>query len=106
LNIRTPRWNGRTQTPIPFPPGRVSFPKIPSASQRSARAVGGDAIVQSDRAGAGSCSRILELGAPLQEGELPAEGEILQSQPRAVPEEGTEEQEDDSEDGHLGLHLR
>src|SRR2546422_8008181 len=33
------------------------------------------------------------------------EGDIFQSQPRAVPEEGTEEQEDNSEDGHRALHL-
>lgn len=31
------------------------------------------------------------------------EGEIIQCQLRAVPEEGTEEQEDDSEDGHRDL---
>ena len=33
------------------------------------------------------------------------EGDIFQSQPRAVPEEGMEEQEDNSEDGHRALHL-
>lgn len=31
------------------------------------------------------------------------EGEIFQSQLRPVPEEGTEEQEDDPEDGHRDL---
>jgi hypothetical protein len=40
-----------------------------------------------------------------EDGELLMEGEIFQSQLRAVPEEGAEEQEDDSEDGHRGLHL-
>jgi hypothetical protein len=35
-----------------------------------------------------------------EDGELLTEGETLQSQLRAVPEEGAEEQQDDSEDGH------
>ena len=35
--------------------------------------------------------------------ELLTEGKIFQSQLRALPEEGAEEQEDDSEDGHLDL---
>ncbi len=35
-----------------------------------------------------------------EDGELLPEGEILQSQLRTVPEEGAEEQEDDSENGH------
>ena len=35
-----------------------------------------------------------------EDGELLTEGEIFQSQLRAVPEEGAEEQEDDSENGH------
>ena len=39
------------------------------------------------------------------DGELLTEGEIFQSQLRTAPEEGTEEQEDDSEDGHRGLPL-
>ena len=38
-----------------------------------------------------------------EEGELLTEGEIFQSQVRAVPEEGAEEQEDDSEGEHRDL---
>ncbi len=38
-----------------------------------------------------------------EDGELLPEGEIFQSQLRTVPEEGAEEQEDDSEDGHRDL---
>ena len=38
-----------------------------------------------------------------EDGELLPEGEIFQSQLRAVPEEGAEEQEDDSEDGYRCL---
>ncbi len=41
-----------------------------------------------------------------EDGKLLTEGEILQSQLRAVPEEGAEEQEDDSEDGHRDLSGR
>jgi len=40
-----------------------------------------------------------------EDGKLLPEGEIFQSQLRAVPEEGAEEQENDSEDGHRGLPL-
>jgi len=36
-----------------------------------------------------------------KDGELLTEGEIFQSQLRAASEEGTEEQKNDSEDGHL-----
>ncbi len=38
-----------------------------------------------------------------EDGELLTKGEIFQSQLLAVPEEGTNEQEDDSKDGHRGL---
>ena len=38
-----------------------------------------------------------------EDGKLLPEGEIFQSQLRPVPEEGAEEQEDDSENGHRGL---
>jgi len=41
----------------------------------------------------------------VEDGELLMEGEIFQIQRRAVPEEGAEEQKDDSEDGHRGLPL-
>ena len=45
-------------------------------------------------------------GAPaLENGEPLPEGEILEGQLRAVREEDTEEQEDDSEDGHWCLPL-
>ncbi len=40
-----------------------------------------------------------------EDSELLTEGEIFQSQLRTVPEEGAEKQENDSEDGHRGLHL-
>ena len=40
-----------------------------------------------------------------EDGKLLPEGEIFQSQLRAVPEEGTEEPEDNSDDGDRGLHL-
>ena len=63
----------------------------------------GGAVVKSDRAGGVSCSRILVLDASFKDGELLTEGEIFKSQPRAVPEEGMEEPEDDSEDGHRAL---
>jgi hypothetical protein len=43
------------------------------------------------------------LGFSVENGELLTEGEILQSQLRTVPEEGAEEQEDDSEDRHRDL---
>ena len=39
----------------------------------------------------------------MEDGELLTECEILQGQPRAVPEEGTEEQENGSEDGQRCL---
>ena len=38
-----------------------------------------------------------------EDGKLLPEGGIFQSQLRAVPEEGAEEQEDDSENGHRGF---
>jgi hypothetical protein len=41
----------------------------------------------------------------VEDDELLTEGKIFQSQLRAVPVEDTEEQEDDSEDGHRGLPL-
>ena len=56
----------------------------------------GGAVVKSDRAGGVSYSRILVLDASFKDGELLTEGEIFKSQRRAVPEEGTEQQEDDS----------
>ena len=41
----------------------------------------------------------------VEDGELLMEGEVFQSQPRAVPVAGAEEQENASEDGHRYLHL-
>jgi len=67
--------------------------------------VSGGAVVKSDRAGGVSCSRILVLDASFKDSELLTEGAFIKSQRRAVPAEGMEEPEDDSEDGHRGLPL-
>ncbi len=51
-------------------------------------------------------TQVWSLRPPVKDGELLAQGEILQGQLRTIPEEGTEEQEDDSEDGQRGLRGR